>query len=563
MIDKEYLLHRFGCHCIIWGRRLSHKQTERQGEDMIKVLLVDDEKLALEYIENIIDWKIYGFELVGVMSDAQQALKVFRKKRPDLIISDICMYGMDGLDFAAAIREIDQNVHILFLSGYKNFDYIQEAIRLGIDDYLLKSDIDEEVFLSKILKLKEKIEKEHQKQRYTQKAIFKELFLKNKEEKEYKEILSDTDYISLHKKYHYLILARRRIPKFMEEFLPGIGSEEYNDEELIYRIVNKGIENFRVEKFVLFPINEYEILVVMKMESNFVSQKEIYEQIYRLTCGIFKEINKATDNEYNVLFYSKACAIRQFGLFYRENREQMNQFYVKKEVQIAELELISDYENETGISENITSGQVAEMIRNNREDEIEGMIESIMIALEQEDYVTYLWYTKEMMLAFRRLEESVTSSRGALGFDIAEGAGNYNLRNPYEVIKYLSYKLEELSEIYGEKKGISYSQPITKAMEIVEENYGDEELSANIIAKQVGLSNSYFSTKFKEEVGTGITDYINTVRIQHAKKMLDEETYMIYEVAEKTGFGSSQYFSKIFKQITGLTPNEYKRKKQK
>ena len=301
----------------------------------------------------------------------------------------------------------------------------------------------------------------------------------------------------------------------------------------------------------------------MKMESNFVSQKEIYEQIYRLTCGIFKEINKATDNEYNVLFYSKACAIRQFGLFYRENREQMNQFYVKKEVQIAELELRSDYENETGISENITSGQVAEMIRNNREDEIEGMIESIMIALEQEDYVTYLWYTKEMMLAFRRLEESVTSSRGALGFDIAEGAGNYNLRNPYEVIKYLSYKLEELSEIYGEKKGISYSQPITKAMEIVEENYGDEELSANIIAKQVGLSNSYFSTKFKEEVGTGITDYINTVRIQHAKKMLDEETYMIYEVAEKTGFGSSQYFSKIFKQITGLTPNEYKRKKQK
>lgn len=530
---------------------------------MIKVLLVDDEKLALEYIENIIDWKIYGFELVGVMSDAQQALKVFRKKRPDLIISDICMYGMDGLDFAAAIREIDQNVHILFLSGYKNFDYIQEAIRLGIDDYLLKSDIDEEVFLSKILKLKEKIEKENQKQRYTQKAIFKDLFLKNKEEKEYKEILSDTDYISLHKKYHYLVLARRRIPKFMEEFLPGISSEEYNDEELIYRIVSKEIDSFKVEKFVLFPINEYEILVVLKMESNFVSQKEIYEQIYRLTCGIFKEINRVTDNEYNALFYAKACAVRQFGMFYRENREQMNQFYVKKEVQIAELELRSDYENETGISENITSGQIAEMIRSDRQEETEGLIENIVIALEQEDYVAYLWYTKEMMLAFRRLEESMTSSRGALGFDIAEGAGNYNLRNPYEVIKYLSYKLEELTEIYGDKNGKSYSQPIQKAIDLVEENYSDEELSANMIARQVGLSNSYFSTKFKEEVGIGITDYMNTVRIQHAKKMLDEETCMIYEVAEKNGFGSSQYFSKIFKQVTGLTPNEYKRKKQK
>lgn len=530
---------------------------------MIKVLLVDDEKLALEYIQNIIDWSMYGFELVGVMSDAQQALKVFRKKKPDLIISDICMYGMDGLDFASAIREVDQNVHILFLSGYKNFDYIQEAIRLGIDDYLLKSDIDEDIFLNKILKLKDKIEKEQQKQRYTQKAIFKEIFLKNKEEKDYREMLSDTDYISLHKKYHYLVLARRRVPRFMEEFLPGVTSEEYNDEEQIYWIVNKCVTEFKVEKFFLFSINDYEMLVILKMESSFVSQKEIYEQLYHLTCGIFREINKRTDNEYNVLFYARASAIRQFGVFYRENREQMNQFYVKKEVQIAELEL-QDQEREDGtLPENITSGQIAEWICNNAKDELNGLTENVLIALEQEDYVAYLWYTKEILLAFRRLEESIGVAHESKGFDLAEGASGYNLRNPYEVLRFFDYKLSELLSIYGESTEISYSQPIRKAMEFVESRYSDETLSANIIAKQVGLSNSYFSTKFKEETGIGINDYINTVRIKYAKKMLDEEDYMIYEVAENAGFGSSQYFSKIFKQGTGLTPNEYKRKKQK
>lgn len=536
---------------------------ESCGEDMIKVLLLDDEKLALEYIQNIIDWNMYGFELVGVMSDAQQALKVFRKKRPDLIISDICMYGMDGLDFASAIREVDQNVHILFLSGYKNFDYIQEAIRLGIDDYLLKSDIDEDIFLNKILKLKNRIEKEQQKQRYTQKAIFKEIFLKNKEEKDYREMLSDTDYISLHKKYHYLILTRRRVPQFMEDFLPGITSEEYNDEEQIYRIVNKCTNSFKVEKFFLFSINDYEILVILKMESSFVSQKEIYEQLYLLTCGVFREINKRTDNEYNVLFYAKACAIRQFGVFYKENREQMNQFYVKKEVQIAELELRNTDQEDKSWSENITSGQIAELIRNNTQSELSGLIESVMIALEQEDYVAYLWYTKEMLLAFRRLEESISLVHGLKGFDLAEGASNYNLRNPYDVIKFLEYKLNQLADIYGGSPEVNYSQPIRKAIEFVEARYSDETLSANIIAKQVGLSNSYFSTKFKEEIGMGITDYINTVRIKYAKKMLDEEDCMIYEVAENAGFGSSQYFSKIFKQGTGLTPNEYKRKKLK
>ena len=79
---------------------------------MIKVLLLDDEKLALEYLENTLSWEMYGFEIVGTLTDAEQALKVFRKTRPDLIISDVCMYGMDGLDFAAALREIDQNVHM-------------------------------------------------------------------------------------------------------------------------------------------------------------------------------------------------------------------------------------------------------------------------------------------------------------------------------------------------------------------------------------------------------------------------------------------------------------------
>ena len=84
---------------------------------MIKVLLIDDEKMALEYLENIISWEMYGFEVVGALTDAKQALKIFRRTRPDLVISDVCMQGMDGLDFAGAIREIDQSTHILFLSG--------------------------------------------------------------------------------------------------------------------------------------------------------------------------------------------------------------------------------------------------------------------------------------------------------------------------------------------------------------------------------------------------------------------------------------------------------------
>ena len=110
---------------------------------MISVLLVDDEKLALEYLENIIDWESYGFQLAGVTTDPEQALDIYRRYRPELVISDVKMPIMSGLELVDAIREYGGNSHILFLSAYKNFDYVKQAIRLNIDDYILKSDLDD------------------------------------------------------------------------------------------------------------------------------------------------------------------------------------------------------------------------------------------------------------------------------------------------------------------------------------------------------------------------------------------------------------------------------------
>lgn len=142
---------------------------------MIKVLLVDDEKLALEYLEHIIDWEYHGFELIGVTTNPEQALAIYKTHRPDLVISDVKMPGLNGLELGDAIREYGGNTHILFLSAYKNFDYVKQAIRLGIDDYILKSDLEEDGFLRKILKLKEEIIKEKAKKQYTITAIYKNL----------------------------------------------------------------------------------------------------------------------------------------------------------------------------------------------------------------------------------------------------------------------------------------------------------------------------------------------------------------------------------------------------
>lgn len=530
---------------------------------MMKVLLIDDEKMALEYLENIVNWEMYGFEVVGTLTDARQALKVFRKTRPDLVVSDVCMQGMDGLDFAAAIRETDQNTHILFLSGYKNFDYVKEAIRLGIDDYLLKSDMDEELFVTKILKIREKIEREQQKKQYTESMIFKELFLKNVEEKEYKGILGETEYIRLHKKYYYMILSQRRIPRFLNEYFPGLCQEGYLDEFYLKMLIQKQSESGDIKNIAVFAVSETDVLAVFELKGNVISQKEIYEKFYHLASRIFGEINQGDKNCFDLFFYPEGCAVRPFGKLYRENKGQFNRCYIRQNAQIMELVTgsLSIPESQTQLT--VSQAQIYETLRVVDQEQMAAYMETVLIAIEQEDYITYLWYVKEIVIAMSRFEMLLKGAQSGWRFSLAESVGQYDLCNPYDMVKFFRYKFEEISRISGEQYETAYSASIQGAINYIQANYAEEDMSTNLVARQVNLSVSWLSTKFKEEVGVGISDYLNNIRIQKAKQLFDEQDYMIYEVAGKVGFASSQYFSKIFKQIAGVTPNEYRRMNRK
>jgi YesN/AraC family two-component response regulator len=167
--------------------------------------------------------------------------------------------------------------------------------------------------------------------------------------------------------------------------------------------------------------------------------------------------------------------------------------------------------------------------------------------------MTYFWYAKEFFDTFGRF----TNER----FSLSSNQPEYDLSNPSQLVQFINSKLGELRRVIkGDKKG-NYSHSICIAIEYIKGNYMENELSSQQIAEYAGFSPSWLSTKFKEEVGIGVSDYLNHVRVQKAKELLNQSDDMIYEVAEKTGFTSSQYFSRIFKQYTGQTPNEYKRER--
>ena len=531
---------------------------------MIKVLLLDDEKLALEYLENIISWETYGFEIVGAMTDAEQALKVFRRARPDLIISDICMYGMDGLNFAAAIRETDQNTHILFLSGYKNFDYVREALRLGTDDYLLKSDVDEEVFLQKILKIKDKIEKEKQKKIYTENVIFKEIFVNRTEEKKYRNILSEAEYIRLHKKYYYLLVTQKQAPRFLEEFFNNILEQYYLDTDRIYEIIQETCMPEKIKMVSGFKGNDNTLVIICEMVQNYVSQKELYDTFYAFASQIYTKLNRMDNHGYNVLFYPHGCAVRQFRELFDLNRSQLDRQVVKTKPYVYEFEVDrGENQNVSSETRNFTWKEFYRAMEKQKQELLTEYMDTFKIAIAQEDYITYLWCLKSILKAMSYMEQKSREMVDGVSFSLAGSYLNYDMSNPSNVTEFIEMKLSEIELSNNSHKKETYSGPIKLTMDYISQHYTDEKMSMTEVARSVGLSSTWLSTKFKEEVGIGFIEYLNNVRVNEAKKLIDEDQYIIYEVSEKTGFASSQYFSKIFKRITGLTPNEYKRLSKK
>ena len=124
---------------------------------MTKVLLVDDERYMIEMLKEIIDWEFYGFSIVGTAENARDGMNLFYREQPDIIITDICMDQISGIEFITRIRLINASVKIMILSAYDKFEYAQKAVKLDVDGYLLKP-VSRDELLSSLLELQKKLE---------------------------------------------------------------------------------------------------------------------------------------------------------------------------------------------------------------------------------------------------------------------------------------------------------------------------------------------------------------------------------------------------------------------
>ena len=523
---------------------------------MLRRLLVDDEKLILRGLEETYDWEGMGYEIVGTALDGDIALEMLESAAPDIIMTDISMKRMSGLQLMEETKKRKPEIEFVVLSAYKDFEYAQEAIRNGALQYLIKPMTDQE--LSKVMGevydkcMAKKLERES----YTS---WKKFLLEDK-----------NNFLS--------VMTRKYLDEGMEaeeleKIYQGLGMEEFlcrkivvvcADLEPSYQIMHQGEynekrhvlgrmmknaleERFDVQCFTLTDGCQIYILFLEEKTDGLL----IKNIVWRIEKDLMNVCVSSISNCYNGLGEMKQAYHEALEIFEIACEAGASALTFGADAQISSMPRYSiDIEN-----------QLLQAIRSEDENQLKMACERFVYLLPDEEKGKIYLHRLVMRVEISLVESENMSQELKKSF---ENFYSYLPRFQLTRLIDLSYKL--LQEIIRQKKqNISrapetlFQDYIKQAILYVKEHLTDEQLSVAQVAEQVHLNPVYFGRVFKTVYGISLKKYILDLRIEKAKELLIEGTYNITMIGSLVGIPNSSYFTKIFKENTGKLPSDYQK----
>lgn len=538
---------------------------------MYRVMIVDDEPLILAGIASLLDWNEYGCEISGKAANGQQALKLMEEQKPDIVITDIKMPGMDGIGFMKAVKERGwDDVIFILLTNLEEFSLARQALSLGAVEYLVKMELTEEK-LADSLKLamerremKRKAEaagtavtvsREEAVRGYIEKLLTDggtfsggassgnagEASAQNQGEG-YDSCLRRPVLAIISFNYGYEGFSsdftredQKKVISFAENIIEQMVKGYFDHSCLVRRELNSlvlvmstdGIEDYREqirslgEKIISVVKDYFEVSVSVAVSSRKESLGEFGALLYEAMSATNHYFYHSLDP---VVFYSEECetSARHTGSFHIG--------FLKKDLSQA-VAL-----NDSGRLEEILN-QVACLLREHNPSRQQAVnacanlyffLSSFFEDGEEPDFP----YEVNIMEKLGRL--------GTLG----------------QIIQWINWFKEAVSRILERRRDTRVDKIAEMVREYVMEHY-KERITLGQAAEALNISQGYLSTAFKKQSGESFTNYVSAIKIEKAKELIASHQYMMYEVSDLLGFDTPFYFSKVFKKVTGMSPKEY------
>lgn len=532
---------------------------------MIKIFLVEDEFVVREGIKNNIPWRDLGFDFCGEAGDGELAYPKIRELQPDIVITDIRMPFMDGLDLSRLLKKEMPQVEIMILSGFEEFEYAKEAIRLGIAEYLTKP-VSSEELIKAVQRLAEKVNEKKQEG---------ELIAKYEREME-ENLLAERrklfgNLVTGQTPVHELInmaagMKLELSAQWYQIVLLSINSTTHAPEEYSGRLVEidknwKALDE--AEETIVFDRN-FEgkaLLFTADSESELVKKRESY----------LNGFVKMLESQKHIRYYG-ACGIRVQRLSeVKESFESANIVFLRRYMTddstiLSEADASKTFDNSADEEFDIRSvnpkmidrAKIKNFMKIGEVEEISIFVDAYFRDLGRSAVESTLFRQYLAMDVYFAASECATEMKLTdLNLPVPDAASGV-INTVEDAKKYVNEIMKAVINARNSASGVRFNDIIGDVVKYIEENYADDELSLNSIAAHVNFSPSYLSMVFSQETGDTLIHYLTEYRMNKAKELLKCTCKKSSIIAAEVGYKNPHYFSYLFRKTQGVTPTAFR-----
>ncbi|AZO94348.1 response regulator [Halocella sp. SP3-1] len=484
---------------------------------MYKALLIDDEPWILKDLELLVDWNKFGFEVIAKISNSREAVQLIKKQQPDLIVCDIKMPGLNGLELMKMVKVDFPGIYVVFVSAYSEFAYAKEAIELGAFDYILKPTKDKELkdVLNRVSsRLDKDSEEKKELEKYRKTELFLELLENELEEDEIVKKLNNIGYDVFFESYCILIVNL-------------LGNDAINEQW------QSQLQNcFSSYKLLFIQLGGKKWLILFNFSLADLRDSRCFEKLgliadkYKLSIGISDSFDNLIDLKHH---YKEAELLSYNHFIYKKGGIYKHSLYNNNYIGLS-----------TKIKGLTSCGDLERFVA-----KLPKLLNEKRINLEE---VAYL---------YNQLQEKSNT--------LCNLSEEIELLDPVDII-YLFNDLHglfaQLRDILnkhedGGKSGVSHNI-IGDIVKEIKENF-HKDLRLQDLALKYHVNYNYLSQLFKKETGQTFTNYLIEFRIKKAIRLFSKDL-LFYEIARRVGYKDYYHFCKIFKKHKGLSPSEFKKK---
>ena len=531
--------------------------------NLYRILVVDDEEEIRYGIIKKIDWEKYGFKIVGDAENGKDALEKLEKLKPDIVMTDIKMPFMNGLELGEKIKDIMPWVKVIIFSGSDELEYAHKAIKINAYEYVLKP-INSIEIIDILNNLKVKMDQEYNEKKNIQilskhyedsLPILKDMFLVGTIEGRIKKEIWDEEAPRIgvdFKKKYYVVGVIYKDNSFNEKELSEINEEDLLDISIKKIIDDLMKEHCYYESFiysgtiiVIGNLEEKEDIVEFIKGLNEVCKTAEYIISKKVSAGIGQVVD-----EYSKIRFSYKMA--------------RNAMHYRMVLGTGKAIYINDVEPDTSVQLQFDENDERELLNIIKMKSKEDIIEIIDKFFDKSSelllpFNLYRIYLIQITTTLLKLVQAY----GINIYDVFEiGFNCYshidNFASMDQAKKWFIEKSIKINVLIKRERLDSSKLLIEKAKAYININYSNSEISVESLCKHLHVSPTYFSTIFKRETGENFVSYLTTVRLDKAIKLLNTTDLKTYVIAENVGYTEANYFSYVFKRRFGVSPSKYR-----